>query len=320
MNLKVGLWVACLFAGCTVAAAPSAQAPEAGCHSTGEGFRCLYPMTVRYDGMTEVFRMVESPRASGFITSARATLVDDEGRRVGHHMAHLHHAVWVNPQKPDLACPLWPDRFFGSGKERTTMRLPDGFGYEVGPNDWGFTAHIDGMHAGHPGTFEAFIRLDLGFAPANAGLTGIAPVWFSVTGECDADAEFDVPRGGSRYSMSDSWQATQSGRFIAAAGHLHDGGVELKLKNVTTSQSIFTSRALYERRPREFWYLTRMTSFARAPGIVVGEGDRLRLTAVYDGKRRWPSVMGIMLGAFVPDEGPAPGLRLLSARTGLDQP
>ena len=45
-----------------------------------------------------------------------------------------------------------------------------------------------------------------------------------------------------------------------------------------------------------------MTSFARTPGIAVAEGDRLRLTAVYNGKRRWPSVMGIMLGAFVPDE------------------
>jgi hypothetical protein len=302
MKLKVALVVMGLLAGMVTIAAPPAQALEAGCRPTDAGFRCLYPMTVKYDGMTEVFRMVESPGTAGFLTSARATLVDDEGRRVGHHMAHLHHAVWVNPQKQDLACPQWPDRFFGSGKERTPMRLPDGYGYEVGPNDWGFTAHIDGMHAGHPGTFEAFIKLDLGFAPADAGLTDISPVWFSVTGECDADAEFDVPRVGRRYSESDSWVATQSGRFIAAAGHLHDGGIELRLKNATTSGNIFTSRALYERRPREFWYLTRMTSFVQTPGIAVDEGDRLRLTAVYDGKRRWPSVMGIMLGAFVPEE------------------
>ncbi|MDQ5874299.1 MAG: hypothetical protein M3526_02825, partial [Actinomycetota bacterium] len=111
-----------------------------------------------------------------------------------------------------------------------------GYGYEVGANDWGFTAHIDGMHSGHQGTFEAFIRLDLGFAPADSGLTDIAPVWFNVTGECDADAEFDVPDTGGRYTESDVWRATDTRRFIAAAGHLHDGGLALELRNTTTKR------------------------------------------------------------------------------------
>ena len=76
------------------------------------------------------------------------------------------------------------------------------------------------------------------------------------------------------------------------------------MKNTTTDESLFTSRALYERRPREFWYLTRMTSFARTPGVAVDEGDDLRLTAVYDGGRRRRGVMGIMLGAFVASDEP----------------
>ena len=78
------------------------------------------------------------------------------------------------------------------------------------------------------------------------------------------------------------------------------------MKNATTSEGIFTSRALYERRPREFW-VRHADAVVRADAAV-DEGDRLRLTAVYDGKRRWPSVMGIMLGAFVSEEeatGPA---------------
>lgn len=320
MSREIAILVAGLLAGMTFGVGSPARVLEAGCRPTDGGWRCLYPMTLKYDGMTEVFDLVESPGVPGFITSARATLIDDEGRRVGHHMAHLHHAVWVNPQKQDLACPAWPDRFFGSGKERTPMRLPDGYGYEVGANDWGFTAHIDGMHTGHPGTFEAFIRLDLGFAPADSELTNIAPVWFSVTGECDADAEFDVPGTGSRYTKSDVWRATETGRFIAAAGHLHDGGLALKLRNTATHDNIFISRALYERRPREFWYLTRMTSFARTPGVAVDEGDDLRLTAAYDGGRRRHDVMGIMLGAFVAREDPT-GWRMRSPRPiSADQP
>jgi hypothetical protein len=89
------------------------------------------------------------------------------------------------------------------------------------------------------------------------------------------------------------------GELVALAGHLHDGGIKLTLTDVASGDPVFVSRARYEKRKRP-WYLTRMTSFAGIPGKPVDAGDALLLTAVYDSRKRWSNVMGIMLGMLVP--------------------
>lgn len=71
------------------------------------------------------------------------------------------------------------------------------------------------------------------------------------------------------------------------------------MKNATTGEHLFTSRARYDMRD-EPWYLTKMSLFSELPGIAVEAGDELRLTAVYDSSRNWQDVMGIMLGALAP--------------------
>ncbi|MDQ4144637.1 MAG: hypothetical protein M3198_13015 [Actinomycetota bacterium] len=285
---------------------------ERGCHRTASGYTCFYgPFQVGPEGK-EVLKLVQAPNRAGYITDARATLVNRDNDQVPPHMVHLHHAVWVNPIEEDLTCAMSPgERFFGSGKERTPMRLPDGYGYlwrnqassewpYGGRKGWGLTAHLDGMHdMTHGGIF---IRLRMGFTPeSQQTLERIRPVWLDVNGSCSIDPTFDVPRGSgedNRFRISATRAMPRAGRFIGMSGHLHDGGRRLILRNNTTGEGVFTARARYD-DPDHPWFLTRMTSFYDIEGPEVAAGDELELTAVYDSSRRWEDAMGIMLGALV---------------------
>ena len=303
-----------------VAIPPSAQAVDAGCTPTAKGYRCLYgpihvvggesafPDTAGYP-----FAFADAPGEPGYITSAHATLIDTYGGSVDHHAVHLHHAVWLNPSKGDMTCGEdYPDRFFATGKERTKIELPQGYGYYwdnepwAGPlgtyePTWLMNYHLDGMHEDHD--MDVYLQLDLGFVPSSeATLTDVKTVWLDV--ENCSDSEFDVPKGsGERSRSRTQWTYTmpEGGSFVTMAGHLHDYGLRLKLKNLTTGTEVFTSSAQYGKRPGEKWNLTGMTTYSGLPGIAVTAGDELRLTAVYDNTRVRRDVMGIMIGALATD-------------------
>lgn len=286
---------------------------QAGCHETARGYTCFYgPYYVGAEGLEVGPALVQTPNEAGYITSARAAVVDKGNERMSPHEIHLHHAVWVNPVEDDATCGSLPgDRFFASGKERTKMNLPDGYGYHWtneassswpynGQKGWGMVAHLDSMHGTEHE--DVYIRLRMGFTPDSeaAGMDAIRPVWIDVNGSCTVNPIFDVQKMGtdSRFRKSDTLDMPLGGRFIGMAGHLHDGGLRLKLSNETTGQEIFTSRALYE-DPFFKWFLTDMTSFYDDPGIAVDEGDEVKITAVYDSSRRREDAMGIMMGALV---------------------
>jgi hypothetical protein len=88
------------------------------------------------------------------------------------------------------------------------------------------------------------------------------------------------------------------GRFVFLGGHLHDGGLKIRLS--ADKRHLFTSRALYRKRG-DPWFLTGMTTDTWSPGLTVKRGTRLKLTSVYNSRRTWRDVMGIMLGALVVD-------------------
>ena len=285
---------------------------QEGCAQTETGYVCHHgPIDVPTGEMVQVDDAFTPPDAAGYLTTMRATLVDANGDPIAHHMVHLHHAVWLNPNKTDSTCssfggfPNW-DRFFATGKERTKMVLPEGFGYfwDNQPNSfsetpfWGMSAHLDGMH----GAEDVFIRLKVDFVPAEEaeGISDIDPYWFDVV-NCTMNPVFDVAKGSGKrniYKKTWSYVMQETGRFISFGGHLHDGGLRLALRNKSTDEGIFTSRAIYG-RASEPWYLTKMTSYSGS-GFSVSEGDELSLTAVYDSTHRWRDAMGIMVGAFVP--------------------
>ena len=301
-------------------AAPSSATPPPGivpsyCLETGKGYRCtIGPFDVAAGERLEVMTGVAAPSESGYITSARPRLVDGEGRRIAHHMVHLHHAAWLNPHEDDLTCDSYdggfPDyeRFFAAGKELTDVVLPKGFGYLWDPGIsqpytqsspwWAFVAHLDGMH----GSSEVYVQLDLGFVPEDEArrMKRIRPVWLDVR-NCSSEPVYTVKKGsGSGGVHRERWAYRMpiGGRFVFLGGHLHDGGLKLTLSS--GGRHLFTSRALYGIRG-DPWFLTGMTTDTWSRGPRVRNGERLTLTSVYDSSRTWRDVMGIMLGALVVD-------------------
>ncbi len=295
----------------TLVASSSSAAPTLGCHPQPGGYRCVSgPFTVGYGSNPYDPVPLVPPPVAGYITSAEATLVFEDGRPIPHHRVHLHHAVWGNLAEQDMTCTTLPERFFATGKERTAVELPPGHGYYWSneppiiapqyPPYWFVVTELDG---GHPGeTVEAYVQLDIGFVEAPEGsMTNVEPVWLDVR-NCLSDPVFDVPRRPKRPRFRERWTYAMpvGGELVALAGHLHDGGIKLTLTDVRSGGRVFVSRARYE-RPKRPWYLTSMTSFAGVPGKRVHAGDTVRLTAVYSTARRWDDVMGIMLGMLVPD-------------------
>jgi len=139
-------------------------------------------------------------------------------------------------------------------------------------------------------------------------LTAVKPVWLDVK-NCRADPVFSVAgtgKPGATVSRTADFQLSESGRFVAAGGHLHGGGVSLDVSD-TSCGSLFTSYptwglvfprpVLHEPGP------LHMTGFADPLGRPVRAGDTLRLTATYDNSRPHVRVMGIMILYLAP--GPA---------------
>jgi hypothetical protein len=291
-------------------ASSSMAAVVPGCHPMPGGYRCVTgPFSVEYGSNTYDPQPLVPPPVTGYITSAQATLVFQDGTPIPHHRVHLHHAVWANLAEQDMTCSSLPERFFATGKERTPVQLPSGHGYywsreppliaPTFPPYWAVVAELDGGHRGE--IVDAYVQLDIGFVEAPEGaMTNVEPVWLDVR-NCLSEPVFDVPRRSKRPRFRERWSYTMpvGGELVALAGHLHDGGIKLTLTDVASGDPVFVSRARYEKRKRP-WYLTRMTSFAGIPGKPVDAGDALLLTAVYDSRKRWPNVMGIMLGMLVP--------------------
>ena len=289
-----------------VVAAPGPVTP--GCHETKFGYSCFYgPLDVGANGIQDVAPF-PAPDEEGYITNARATVVTADNEPVSVHSVHLHHAVWVNTEEDDTTCAGGPwsgERFFATGKERTPMNLPAGHGYHWSNaggdgSGWWNVFHLDPMHG--DGENNIFIRLRLGFT-TDPTITPVLPIWLDVNGSCTKNLTFDVPKSddGKRFRIrSDKITLPVSGRMIGSAGHLHDGGLWLKLRNLTRDEDVFTSEAVYGSNMGK-WFLAKMTSFFGLPGKEINPGDELKVTAVYNTSRNWNEAMGIYQGMLIPD-------------------
>jgi len=307
----------------TLVAVPASSGTKAltqGCKEKSWGYRCFYgPIDIANDSENRIDFVPTIPEA-GYMTSYKATLVDKYGSLVDHHAAHLHHVFWSNPNKTDLTCNdsglfrQLGDRFFASGKERTQISLPEGYGYywdnQPPPNypdadpTWVMVHHLMTMIKGYE--TDVFVRFDIEFTPADeAELTEIIPVWLDVR-NCSS-SEYDIDKGDGVDGVHEEvwdYEMPIGGQFLAFGGHLHDGGLKLRIDNATSGQKMYVSRAGYADGRRPDWDLTTMSAWWGYPGRTVAAGDTVRLRAFYVTSSKRDGVMGIMMGALLPDPAP----------------
>jgi Stress up-regulated Nod 19 len=236
------------------------------------------------------------PRPSGAfgLKSAKFDVVDQNGTPVSVHDVHLHHIVMTTSARQDELCPGRRERFMGAGMERTPITLWGPYAYLVGANDrWGSIYHL--MNETAPGTpaKTVYIQYTLGYQPgANAtNSRSVIPYFMDVTG-C-GNSTYDVPGNGgpgSVHTKSRSWQAPRNGMATFAGGHLHDGGIDITLKDSAPGSPACTGTATYHEDPH---HLATIKPCMIHEKVVAGHN--YAVTARYDNSKPWQDVMGIVL-------------------------
>jgi hypothetical protein len=274
------------------------------------------PITVTAFEVARGVRLAPSPQVDGYVVGMTAEVVNVLGNPVPMQDVMLHHVVFAKVGVPDYTCSgiedysgntssLQAQRFYAEGEEHFALSLPEGYGYpNRGSDTWGLLYMLMNHH---PHTMVVQIRYTVRYV-TGAPLTAVKPVWLDVK-NCRADPVFSVAgtgKPGATVSRTAHFQLPDSGRFVAAGGHLHGGGVSLDVSDASCG-SLFTSYptwglvfprpVLHEPGP------LHMTGFADPQGRPVRAGDTLRLTATYDNSRPHVRVMGIMILYLAP--GPA---------------
>lgn len=243
-----------------------------------------------------VLANVPKPCSDCYITGFSPDLVYQDGSPANHDTGPmLHHAVWTRPQMPDATCTrngwvgLAGQRFFAAGNERTGGFLPAGFGYHVGQDPWTLVAEIMN-HSEAPKV--VFATLDVTYRPgSDRSLKPVTPMWLDVD-NCN-DSEYTVPAGPSHVKWD--WTSSLTGRIVAAAGHVHNGGIKTVLTNETTSQQICTSVAGYGTKPAYMGNIESMSGCSRDALGTVRAGEVLALHSYYNSPETRNDVMGIMI-------------------------
>jgi hypothetical protein len=276
------------------------------------------PITVTRYEVARGVQLAPSPKIDGYVVGMSAEVVDVLGNPVAPQDVMLHHVVFAKAGTPDYTCsaiedytgepaPFQAQRFYAEGEENFSLSLPDGYGYpNRGQDIWGLLYMLMNHH---PHTMVVQIRYTVRYVTGESRAP-VKPVWLDVK-NCRADPVFNVPGTGGRgstVSRKAEFRMPESGRFVAAGGHLHGGGVSLDVTDASCG-SLFTSYptwglvfprpVLHEPGP------LHMTGFADPVGRPVSAGDTVRLTARYDNTRPHVRVMGIVMLYLAP--GPTSG-------------
>lgn len=316
--------------GLIVAAVTAGAAPTAGAAVQEKVLRygpiSLGPYDVHRE---EVSYGVPAPELDGYLTAIRADVVDADGTPVPIARTMLHHIVLANTgsrlgERRDATCdtftlfdgerrlPRLGERFFAAGEERARLDLPDGYGYRVRAADrWAMSLMLMNHRNRVDRVYVQYtVRVETG-----RDLTPVDPWWLDVV-NCRLDPIYDVPGGrprGSTATRSTDFVAPQAGRLVFGGAHLHGGGKGLTLRSLTCGDRVlYDSHPLWGRASHPFYRVRpvlhepgpiSMSHFSSAQGIPVAKGERLRLTASYDGELPHVRAMGIMIVAFAPDPG-----------------
>lgn len=275
----------------------------------------------------EVSYGVPAPELDGYLTAISANVVDADGSAVPIRRTMLHHIVLANTgarlgERRDATCdrftlfdgermlPRLGERFYAAGEERARLDLPAGYGYRIRAADrWAMSLMLMNHRNRVDRVFVEYrVRVE-----TERALRSVDPWWLDVE-NCRLDPIYDVPGGGRRgstHTRSTDFVAPAAGRLVFGGAHLHGGGKALTLRSVDCGDRVlYDSRPLWGRPTHPFYNVrpvlhepgpVSMGHFSSAQGIPVAKGERLRLTAAYDGELPHVRAMGIMIVAFAPD-------------------
>jgi hypothetical protein len=284
----VAIGLAALLSGCE----PLVNAPPGGGQTVTQTFR-YGPFTLGPHGQVQGSPSSGMPRPAGAfgLKGARFNVVDASGTPVSPHDVHLHHIVMTTSARQGRLCPGRRERFIGAGMERTPITLWGPYTYLVRAGDqWGSIYHLMNET---PATRTVYIEYTLDYQPGATAINSRPlDVYFQDVTGC-GNSTYDVPGGGgpgSVHTMSRSWTAPYDGIAVFSGGHLHDGGIDITLKDATEDNGACVGTASYHENPRHLATINPCILHNR-----VEAGHRYSVTARYDNSQPWQDVMGINL-------------------------
>lgn len=155
----------------------------------------------------------------------------------------LHHAMLAasGGGKADVTCAgkgpgLLGERFFAAGNERTAVDIQSlPYGYKIGSSEtWNLVYDLMNWQTTSK---SVKVRMTYKYATGSdhTSRAPVRPVWLDVD-QCSLDSEISIPSG-----LSDThydWKVNLPGKLIAAAGHIHDHGINIELTNESTGGSM----------------------------------------------------------------------------------
>jgi hypothetical protein len=225
----------------------------------------------------------------------------------------LHHAMFAaqSSGKADVTCAgkgpgLLGERFFASGNERTAVDLESlPYGYKVNSSEtWNMV--IDLMNW-ETSSKEVKVKMTYkyGTGSDHTGREGLRPVWLDLD-QCSLDSEVSVPVGESDSHYD--WKASFAGNLIAAAGHIHDHGVNIELTNESTGGTLLCNSVAgyggegYE-TPDGRKHVSSMGVCTGNPISTISKNQTIRLHAIYNVPEGHPEItdaMGIAIAYIDP--------------------
>lgn len=248
----------------------------------------------------------QKPCSNCYITGMQARLVNPDGTVAGWHTdAQLHHMVLFNMSwgRSDATCGgqflgFLGERFFASGDERTPIPSTPGYGYYVSWFDnWTMIYEL----ANEKTTPQnVLIEMTYDWVPGTTlGMKKLDPVWFDIA-QCGL-SEYSVPAGPN--SRDWTWTVNRPGNIVGLGGHLHDGGVNITVRNMNTSKLLCDSRAKYGEYGIYMGHhgethLSSMSICRMTNGVPVDRltsGQRVTMTANYNAPAAMTDAMGIVI-------------------------
>jgi hypothetical protein len=239
--------------------------------------------------------------------SSRVDVVDDSGRALPHRM--LHHFNLSDPDHRELFLPIGL-HLLAASKETpaiTVPRLLFGLPLQRGQR---LLAGAMLANTSQVAYHAVRVRLVLRYVPGGRPwpLYRTYPwaidVQYPLGRPPTGSKAFDLPPGHTERS----WEGSPAiaGTILGLGGHLHDFGVSLELKDMTSGTVLWRGAPVTDRAGRVITFpLARFYTWHRL-GVHVVPEHRYRLTAVYEnrtGRAIRDGGMGAVAGLFVPDRG-----------------
>ncbi|HET9949606.1 MAG TPA: hypothetical protein VFQ22_11835 [Longimicrobiales bacterium] len=216
----------------------------------------------------------------------------------------IHHVIGVNFARRQLVYPV-PERIFGFGTETPDVKLP---GFLEVPLERGDSIGVYAMWNNTSGQdlHGVYLQVLIPYADGEGEREKAFPIYLDTNNQVGGKTSFDLPPG--RSVRSYEFTLPVGGGLLAASGHLHDYGVELRLEEAATGRVV----TRLEPEVDEQGHVTAVEQkiYRKLFKLIddrlrLEAGVRYRVVGVYEnptGESIPDGGMAHIVGLFVPDD------------------